>query len=184
MREASLREQQARLENHKSVNYENDRQKLKHKYGDDRANEVVYSQWSYRGDGRREHRREDLRRWSHDQFARSEDLRRREALRRQLVHDDLNNLPNPHARSKFLQHYDEKHEGKPNWRPGDWECPMCQGHNFASKQMCFKCKCARPKETQNERHNRWAIKNAEKYLVLTDKRPGDWDCPICNTQLC
>ena len=25
------------------------------------------------------------------------------------------------------------------WKPGDWECPLCKAHNFASRQVCFKC---------------------------------------------
>ena len=25
------------------------------------------------------------------------------------------------------------------WMPGDWECDKCKAHNFASRQVCFKC---------------------------------------------
>ena len=25
------------------------------------------------------------------------------------------------------------------WRQGDWECPSCRFHNFASRDRCFKC---------------------------------------------
>ena len=26
-----------------------------------------------------------------------------------------------------------------NWRSGDWECPGCRFHNFASRDRCFRC---------------------------------------------
>jgi len=29
-------------------------------------------------------------------------------------------------------------------RPGDWTCPGCSAHNFASRSVCFKCKSAKP----------------------------------------
>jgi hypothetical protein len=29
-------------------------------------------------------------------------------------------------------------------RPGDWTCPGCAAHNFASRSVCFKCKNAKP----------------------------------------
>lgn len=25
------------------------------------------------------------------------------------------------------------------WRQGDWECPGCRFHNFASRDRCFRC---------------------------------------------
>ena len=30
-------------------------------------------------------------------------------------------------------------------RPGDWRCPECSAHNYASKEACYRCqipKCA------------------------------------------
>ena len=29
-------------------------------------------------------------------------------------------------------------------RPGDWECPSCQAHVFASKTHCFRCNTPKP----------------------------------------
>jgi len=29
-------------------------------------------------------------------------------------------------------------------RPGDWTCPGCHAHNFASRSVCFKCKQGKP----------------------------------------
>ena len=26
-----------------------------------------------------------------------------------------------------------------DWRQGDWECPGCKFHNFASRDRCFRC---------------------------------------------
>lgn len=44
-------------------------------------------------------------------------------------------------------------------RPGDWVCPSCMNHNYASRQACNKCRL--PK---NAPHN---------------FREGDWMCPKC-----
>ena len=29
-------------------------------------------------------------------------------------------------------------------RPGDWNCPSCNAHNFASRNECFKCRTPKP----------------------------------------
>lgn len=29
--------------------------------------------------------------------------------------------------------------GAPAFKPGDWNCPDCSAHNFASRQACYKC---------------------------------------------
>jgi hypothetical protein len=29
-------------------------------------------------------------------------------------------------------------------RPGDWMCPACNNHNFASKTSCNKCGLPKP----------------------------------------
>jgi hypothetical protein len=31
-----------------------------------------------------------------------------------------------------------------SWRSGDWECPQCRGHNFASRSACFQCGFDKP----------------------------------------
>ncbi|CAK0741840.1 hypothetical protein CVIRNUC_001354 [Coccomyxa viridis] len=33
---------------------------------------------------------------------------------------------------------------KPEMRPGDWMCPDCSAHNFASKVVCYRCNYPRP----------------------------------------
>jgi hypothetical protein len=37
-------------------------------------------------------------------------------------------------------------KGKYGPKPGDWECPKCQCHNFAKRTECFKCSVAKPAE--------------------------------------
>ncbi|RKP26681.1 hypothetical protein SYNPS1DRAFT_8347, partial [Syncephalis pseudoplumigaleata] len=46
-------------------------------------------------------------------------------------------------------------------RPGDWACPSCQFHNFATRQYCLKCQTPAPAgaSTPGGRH------------------PHDWTCP-------
>lgn len=36
-----------------------------------------------------------------------------------------------------------------NFRQGDWSCPSCQAHNFASKAACFKCRSPKPGGVDN-----------------------------------
>merc|ERR550514_877058 len=36
-----------------------------------------------------------------------------------------------------------------NFRQGDWFCPACGAHNFASKSQCFKCGMPKPPEFNN-----------------------------------
>eukprot|EP00472_Partenskyella_glossopodia_P003175 CAMPEP_0197531244 /NCGR_PEP_ID=MMETSP1318-20131121/34772_1 /TAXON_ID=552666 /ORGANISM="Partenskyella glossopodia, Strain RCC365" /LENGTH=492 /DNA_ID=CAMNT_0043087389 /DNA_START=73 /DNA_END=1551 /DNA_ORIENTATION=- len=52
-----------------------------------------------------------------------------------------------------------KSEGKKDFRAGDWLCKMCQAHNFASRNKCFKC--AAPRDPPS------------------NFKMGDWMCPLC-----
>jgi len=54
-------------------------------------------------------------------------------------------------------------------RPGDWLCPSCGNHNFASKAACNRCQV--PKETNGGGFAPAAGKG--------EMRPGDWLCPSC-----
>jgi len=47
----------------------------------------------------------------------------------------------------------------PNMRPGDWMCPGCSNHNYASRENCNKCQRS---------------KN-----LPPNFREGDWMCPAC-----
>ena len=40
-------------------------------------------------------------------------------------------------------------------RPGDWNCPYCQNHNFASRAVCKQCREPKP---------------------ASQSRPGEWQC--------
>lgn len=53
-------------------------------------------------------------------------------------------------------------------RPGDWDCPACNAHNYASKISCFICKKPKP-----EGFEKTAFGDGG------NRRPGDWDCPKC-----
>lgn len=47
---------------------------------------------------------------------------------------------------------------RPQLRPGDWLCPVCNAHNFARRETCLRCNRSRPKP---------------------ELREGDWICPNC-----
>lgn len=48
--------------------------------------------------------------------------------------------------------------------PGDWECPSCSHHNYASRAQCQKCSTPRSAVTGGK----------------GGKHPGDWVCHYCN----
>lgn len=56
-------------------------------------------------------------------------------------------------------------------RPGDWVCPGCQNHNYASRTECNKC--GQPKSQAPEP----AYSSGQQ--VPANFRPGDWLCPSC-----
>ncbi|CAN0567958.1 unnamed protein product, partial [Ectocarpus sp. 12 AP-2014] len=35
-------------------------------------------------------------------------------------------------------------------REGDWDCPSCQFHNFASRQVCYRCQAPRPHDDADD----------------------------------
>eukprot|EP00903_Cladosiphon_okamuranus_P010799 g10202.t1 len=43
----------------------------------------------------------------------------------------------------------DRRQGQPvPKRPGDWDCPLCQFHNFASRQECYRCQEPRPMDAE------------------------------------
>jgi hypothetical protein len=52
-------------------------------------------------------------------------------------------------------------------RPGDWRCPGCATHNFASRDVCKTCQAGKPGEND---------KIGAKLVVF---RKGDWLCGQC-----
>jgi len=66
--------------------------------------------------------------------------------------------------------------GKPEARPGDWDCPRCGNLNFSSRTKCNgtldgePCWLARPKF---EQYGVALVKSRDI------KKPGDWNCYRC-----
>ena len=63
------------------------------------------------------------------------------------------------ARDSQLDRHIFQSRAKPEFRDGDWHCPSCEGHNFASKSWCFRCGTRKPfepttahEERQNPEH--------------------------------
>lgn len=64
-----------------------------------------------------------------------------------------------------------------NARPGDWMCPSCNNHNYASRLACNRCQTPKPEN---------ALPPPTGYALPTaaggapgKMRPGDWMCPSC-----
>ena len=95
------------------------------------------------------------------------------------------------------QHHQQRHQHQrqqnqnQNRRQGDWDCPQCNAHNYASKIACYKCRIPKPRQLHGQSqgygqgqghgqgggHHRMAgtgIKAANVPL-----RPGDWNCMKC-----
>lgn len=52
-------------------------------------------------------------------------------------------------------------------RPGDWSCPECNNHNYASKLACNRCQEPKPVPVVPNENGKSEI------------RPGDWNCTTC-----
>lgn len=80
-------------------------------------------------------------------------------------------------------------------RPGDWTCPSCHAHNFASRGACFKCKQPKTTSGGGGSGNSSSLKDSGsdtfsgggKDTAGTSPgggpsgnfRPGDWICVSC-----
>ena len=66
-------------------------------------------------------------------------------------------------------------------RPGDWTCPGCAAHNFASRSVCFKCKNAKPGGGFGGAGGDVGAKVSEPAggPAGGNFRPGDWICSGC-----
>jgi len=60
-----------------------------------------------------------------------------------------------------------------NMKSGDWVCPKCKNHNFASKKVCNRSSCNVKKPKLGSHKNNEKDNNESKI------RPGDWICPKC-----
>ena len=67
--------------------------------------------------------------------------------------------------------------GGGNRRPGDWNCPACNAHNFASKTACFRCQAPKPDNLPPD-GGYGGFQGGGGYGG-DNRRPGDWDCGAC-----
>ncbi|KAF9999738.1 hypothetical protein BGZ79_006662 [Entomortierella chlamydospora] len=63
-------------------------------------------------------------------------------------------------------------QGGHSFRPGDWSCPNCNSHNFASRFQCMRCGLSKPQRDSSPAPS--------SYVPMNTMKPGDWMCP--NTQ--
>lgn len=82
-------------------------------------------------------------------------------------------------------------------KSGDWTCPQCNEHNFASRDKCFKCGCFRSKAFKKDnttanfvKQGDWTCicgelnfasrvscrKCGKSKINVQPARPGDWNC--------
>ncbi|CAI2174267.1 12414_t:CDS:2 [Funneliformis geosporum] len=55
------------------------------------------------------------------------------------------------------------------FRPGDWYCPSCNTHNFASRFQCIRCAISKPPQVANS------------VAITANMKPGDW---LCSNEMC
>lgn len=70
--------------------------------------------------------------------------------------------------------------GEQRLRPGDWTCPVCNAHNFASKFQCFRCAKAKNPFLEgvfNLPHN---VTGHGCEPTPQMMKVGDWLCPRCS----
>jgi len=75
--------------------------------------------------------------------------------------------------------------GREDRRAGDWDCPQCAAHNFASKTACFKCNIPKPDNLEPNAKPRGGGGGGggggrRRGRREIDHRPGDWTCRDCN----
>jgi len=77
-------------------------------------------------------------------------------------------------------------------RPGDWACPSCGNHNYASKMACNKCQIPKGAMGGMGGMGAYAPMGGKGYGMMkggaspygkskdaSGMRPGDWSCPSC-----
>jgi hypothetical protein len=70
------------------------------------------------------------------------------------------------------------------FRPGDWTCPSCTAHVFASRSACFKCGDSRPDGDEGEAGAYDGARKAfPEEMSGRRGRPGDWTCPSCTAHV-
>eukprot|EP00931_Biecheleriopsis_adriatica_P101458 TRINITY_DN7658_c0_g2_i1.p1 TRINITY_DN7658_c0_g2~~TRINITY_DN7658_c0_g2_i1.p1 ORF type:complete len:275 (+),score=47.30 TRINITY_DN7658_c0_g2_i1:75-827(+) len=78
----------------------------------------------------------------------------------------------------------------PQMREGDWTCPACSNHNFASRTACNKCGTPKPGLSPGagggmSGYGSYAMQasygggGGAKTSLPPNARPGDWMCAAC-----
>lgn len=61
-------------------------------------------------------------------------------------------------------------------QPGDWCCPSCGNHNYASKMACNRCKVPKMDAMFG---GMGGMMTSKMGGMMTTSRPGDWKCHAC-----
>ncbi len=66
--------------------------------------------------------------------------------------------------------------------PGDWKCPRCNAHNYASRSECFTCRAPKLVGTVDAVDASMQARLVAKTNngASQQVRPGDWKCPRCD----
>jgi len=64
-------------------------------------------------------------------------------------------------------------------KKGDWQCPKCSAHNFASKTACYDCAEPRPVDQPRFEQPQQPRKTGFGGGARRGALPGDWACPSC-----
>lgn len=70
--------------------------------------------------------------------------------------------------------------GENKLRPGDWTCPICSAHNFASKFQCFRCAKAKNPFLDGVFNLPHAVTGLGYEPTPQQMKVGDWLCPRCS----
>ncbi len=76
-----------------------------------------------------------------------------------------------------------------SFRPGDWNCPKCNDHNFGSRMHCRQCGTEKPAGGANDSAGGESSYGSRSYGRggyggggggwNSFRKAGDWDCPKC-----
>ncbi|KFH65871.1 hypothetical protein MVEG_07974 [Podila verticillata NRRL 6337] len=63
-----------------------------------------------------------------------------------------------------------------SFRPGDWTCPSCNSHNFASRFQCMRCGLTKPtpRDSSSPAPSYGQQQSQGQSMSM---KPGDWMCP-------
>ena len=105
-------------------------------------------------------------------------------------HGDNNNNNNSYRdnnRGRNDNNRGRNSNDEPNMKPGDWMCPKCKNHNYASKKFCNRSSCDEKKPHGDNNNNSYRDNNRGRNdnnrgrndNEDSNMKPGDWMCPKC-----